>query len=453
MGRSDSPAATDVARVTRAVVWNQGLWTAGYSLTTSGFLLYFARELGARGFLIALLLAVPETVGIAGLLSRWMIQLLGNRKRVWILFSLLARIVSLGIPLLAFPEFRPSDFDPIWIMVGCLAVYQALQSIAYLAYLSWMADLIPEHQWGRFFAKRNIAKLCVLLIVPVSAAFLRDVWKNSVIAGDMPAEIAQLAYVVAFAVGVALLLLSMIPLLRLPDVAVRSTTVERPDWKLIGDAWKNRSFRFLLIHNWWLAFANGLTQTAFIFYLFGPLGISLATFYLLYAVMRVVKIPVSSAAGLVCDHFGNKASLFWGIVVASSAMLFWLLATPEQWWWLFAAYFLWGAFAAANISGRNLALKLSPRSDNTTHLALFRQVGGMLAGLSGLLGGLWLDSLKDNEFLIQIGTYRFENYQLLFLVSFLGRITSVLWIAPIEEPGARRAGWIIRALRRWRRFV
>ncbi len=447
--QQDTPPTRDLQRVTRAVVWNQGLWTAGYSLTTGGFLLYFGYELGATGFLIALLLATPETVGIAGLLARWMIQRMGSRKRVWFMFSLLARLVSLGIPLLAFPAYRPAGISPLWIMVGCLAAYQSLQAVAYLAYLSWMTDLVPEHHWGRFFAKRNIAKLVVLLVVPVVGGYMRDAWKEWLREGSMPPETALLAYVAAFVIGVVVLLISMIPLLRLPDVSVRSATVSVSDWRLIGDAWRNRSLRFLLVHNWWLAFANGLTQAAFFTYQRGPLDISLGTFYLLIGVMRVVKIPVSALAGFLCDRFGNKAPLFWSLVVAGSALAFWLLATPERWWWLFAAYLLWGGFAAANISGRNLALKLSPRSDNATQLALFRQVAGLLAGVSGLLGGLWLDSLRESQFLIAWDNYRFESYQLLFLVSWIGRMTAVLWILPIHEPGARRLGWILTALWRW----
>ena len=262
----------------------------------------------------------------------------------------------------------------------------------------------------------------------------------------------------AFAVGVALLLASLIPLLRLPNVPVRSATTALADWRLIADAWQNRSMRFLLIHNWWLAFSNGLTQAAFFSFLFGPLGIKLGTFYVLYGVMRIVKIPVSWFAGGMCDRFGNKAALFWGVLIASSAMLFWLAATPEQWWWIFGAFFLWGAFAAVNIAGRNLTLKLSPRSDNSAQLALFRQVGGLLAGLSGLLGGVCLDRLLQSKppaaspFLLELGAYRFEGYQLLFLISLVGRVTSAFWILPIQEPGAKNISRILKVLRRHRQI-
>lgn len=418
-------------RINRAIVWNQALWTAGHSLTTGGFLVYFGSELGAGAFLIAVLLIVPETAGIAGLAARWVIQRVGNRKRIWIVCSLLARVASLGIPLVAFPSLRPDAPNAIVLMIACLAVSQALQSIAYLSYLSWLADLVAEDHWGRFFAVRNIAKISVLLVVPVAGGYLRDWWRQ-----DVPPDAALLAYVGAFVAGASLLLASLVPLLPLPNVVVRSETIRLPEWRVMRQAFANRSLRFLLLHNWWLAFANGLTQAAFFRYMYGPLGIGLGTYYLLFNTMNLAKIPVSALAGMVCDRRGNKAPLFWGVLTASSGLVFWLAATPQQWWWLFAAHILWGGFASANIAGRNLVLKFSPRGDNSAQLALFRQVGGLLAGVSGLLGGLWLQSLQTAQFGVQIGGYQFEGFQLMFLVSLLGRWSSVLWILPIRETEA-----------------
>ena len=449
MGHDENNTSSpNLKSVTRAVVWNQALWTAGYSLTTGGFLAYFCKELGATGFKLSLILIIPETVGILGLMARSVIRRIGNRKQVWLTFSLAARVCSIGIPLMAFPVLHPAGFDPLWIMIGCLAMTEAINAIAYMAYISWLSDLVPEYQWGRFFAKRNIAKLCVLLVVPVVGGYLRDWWRDSV-----PPEIALWSYVAAFTLGILLLLLSLLPLLRLPNVAVRFAADELPTWRMLGEAFRNRSLRFLMLHNWWLAFANGLTQAAFFSYLFGPLSVSLGTLYVLFGTMRIVKIPISALSGFLCDRFGNKALLFWGVLTASLAMPFWLLATPEQWWWVFGAYAVWGMFAAVNISGRNLTLKLSPRSDNATQFALFRQVAGLLAGLSGLLGGLWLDSLLKSGFEVSWGDYRLQAYQLLFLISFLGRATASFWILPIQEPRSRSVKWMVRALLRWRRHT
>jgi hypothetical protein len=240
LGPSESIGRITLSRVTRAVVVNQALWTAGYSLTAGGFLRYFGNEMGASGILIALLLVIPETVGVAGLLTRWIIHCVGNRKAVWLGCSLIASFSTLGIPLLAFPGLRPAGIDPLWLMVGFLAVAQTAQAISYMAYLSWLSDLVPEHNWGRFFAKRNIARVCILLVVPVAGGYLRDYWRANV-----SVDLALLAYVAAFGIGISLQLASLWPLIKLPNVTVCSAVFDVPILRLIGTALHDRSFRRL----------------------------------------------------------------------------------------------------------------------------------------------------------------------------------------------------------------
>ena len=121
------------AAVLRAVWWNQILWTAGYSLTTGGFLLYFARELGARDLWISALLVLPESVGVAGLLTRSAIRTVAPRKTICVAATVVARVVALPIPFLA---LWPSDIRPLWWLVACVVATHAVGAVAYVAYLS-----------------------------------------------------------------------------------------------------------------------------------------------------------------------------------------------------------------------------------------------------------------------------------------------------------------------------
>ena len=78
-------------------------------------------------------------------------------------------------------------------------------------------------------------------------------------------------------------------------------------------------------------------------------------------------------------------------------------------------------------------LKLAPRSDITAHIALFRQVSGLLAGASGLLGGLWISRLRDSDFGFEVGAYHFGSFQMLFVVSWFGRVIAAFWVLPITR--------------------
>lgn len=415
--------------VARRVFWSQVLWTAGYSLTTGPFLTYFGQDLGAKGRVVALLLIVPEIAGTLGLFTRSVIRRFQGRKQVWIVFSLSARVLSLGIPLAGVPALRPAGLDPLWLMVVSLAISQAAQAVAYVAYVAWLADAVPARRWGRFFATRNIAELIVLLFVPVAAGYSRDWWKSHVDPGML-----NWAYVVAYVLGQLLLLASMAPLLAIAEKGASPSELRVGNLRRLRDTFANRSMCFLLIHNWWLAAANGLTQAAFFGYLYGPLKIGLGATYVLLDVMHAVGIPVSLAAGVIADRRGNKRLMIAGVLVAGSSLIFWLCATPKEWWWLLAAYACWGAFPAVNIAGRNLVLKLAPPSDNATPMALFRQVGGLSAGLSGLAGGYWLERLNAEHFAVPLAGWNVGGYQLLFLISLVGRLTAALWLLPIREP-------------------
>ncbi len=86
-----------------------------------------------------------------------------------------------------------------------------------------------------------------------------------------------------------------------------------------------------------------------------------------------------------------------------------------------------------NIALKNLTLKLAPTSDNTLHISLSRQGSGLLAGFAGLLGGFWLQEL------LQASSWpELRAFQLIFLVSWFGRLTATCWLIPLRQP--RRAG-------------
>ncbi len=420
-------------RVLRAIAANQLLWTAGYSLTTGGFLLYFARELGANAAWIAVLLVLPESAGIAGLLTRSVARNIAARKRLFVTATIAARLVALPIPLLALlTPTSDAGGEFLWIVAACVVATHAIGAIAYTAYLSWLSDLMPDVAWGRMFAHREISKLAILLVLPVGVGYLRDVWTS------IP-ELTFVGYGLTFVAGQVLLTTSILPMLGLPSITPASRSSPRTDWQQVRAAFQNRSMRSLLAHNWSLAFANGLTQSAFFLFSasFGPLGISLGTYNLMSGLMRGLQIPVSMYAGRVCDRNRALAARVWGVFIGSSGLVFWLIAQRETWWLLFLAYAMWGAYAAANVAGDKLMLEFAPRSDNATHIALFVQVGGLLSGLAGLLGGIWLDHLREvafgRTFAMPWGAYRFESYQLVFAVSLAARYGSLAWLWPIAK--------------------
>lgn len=411
-------AAVDPLDATRAVVVSQTVFTAGHVLTTGGFLYYFANALTNSALLFAVLLITPEISSLVGLAARPVIRRLGGRKRTWLTFFLLARIVALGIPLTAISAWRTEPLTAFWVIIGSLAVSQALQSIAFTAYLSWMADLVPEPVWGRFFALRQTANVAVMAFLPAVTVVLRRDWSTW-----PDNDLVRLAYVAVFLSGGGLMLLAAVPMLRLPDLPVRWEP-RKPRWRDAWLAvWRSRPLSRVIATSLWLALAQGLTQSAFFKYQVGVLRLPLEEYLLLSGLMYALQIPFSLLGGRLSDRYGDRWPLMISLLMNSGAMLFWLLARPGDRGWLIGAYAVWGLFGVVNVCLRNLTLRVAARSDNAVPIALFQHAAALCAGIAGLIGGWLLDDLLSRNF-----TNPLLPFQILFAVSGIGRGTAPLWL-------------------------
>ncbi len=424
----------ELPQLTRAVVVSQLLFSAGNVLTTGGFLYYYANAFRPTALQFSLLLILPELAETAGLFARPIARWIGSRKRTWLVCLLTGRLFALGVPLMAMPVISTGFPWPFAALIIWVAAWYVMQGIAYACFISWLTDLAPEAKWGRLFAHRQLAMLAIMIVVPVVAGQIRSEWANT-----LPEHQKLITYATIFVIGNALVMSSVLPLLRVPDMDSRARVVEsRAErsslWHVLRVTFMQPSLRWLLLHSWWLSFAQGLTQAAFFRYQVNVLQLPVETYYLLNGLMLAIQMPLTTLAGRLSDRGLDKPTLLWSVFAVSGAMLFWLGSTPETWWLLIGAYGMWGLFGFVNISGKNLLLKLSPRSDNTTQVALFQQLGGMFAAVAGMLGGWWLDSLTGSATSIPLAGLVLGPFQILFAASFLRRLTAGLWLLPIRVP-------------------
>lgn len=414
-----------VQHVTTAVVVSQMLFTAGHSLTTGGFLYYFISEFHAfRDYAVLLALAqvAPETFESFSLLTSRILSFFGSRKTLWLIGLGCGRIGSLLIPVaLLGPQ---SSTWPIVAILGGLAVWHLLQGIAYCSYISWLSDLVPDRNWGRFFAQRKIAGLTISLIVPIAAGLLREQYLKS---PELDPVWRQLSYAVIFLIGTVLVVCSVIPMLWIPDAPLRRSSLTS-DLQVSDTLPPSADFRWLLASRWWLSFFQGLTQSILFGFSAFYLGVSVIEYYVMSSIMLIIQILTSWWAGRICDRQQDRTLLIWSLFFVSTAMLFLMSATPQRKWLLLGTYIIWGSFGFVNVALQNLTLKLAPLSENASHISLSRQLSGLFAGVAGLIGGLIFDDLvKQHEWA------RPQSYLLLFTISFLGRLTAPFWLFPIRS--------------------
>lgn len=410
----------ETSRITRAVVVSQMLFSAGHSLTTGGFLYYFAYTFGPSAFFLAALQIAPETSEAFSLVTRALLNRFRSRKQLWIRCLILGRLAAVAIPCTLF--IQKDKELALWVILISMVLWHLLHGIAYCSYISWLSQLIPSMNWGEFFARRRMASLLIAIIVPTSAGLLRKAWLTK-----LPAQSQNWSYAIIFGVGSLLVIASILPLLRTPDRPVEkshSTAIIRSRAsKLIGV-----NFRWLLASRWWLSFFQGLTQAVIFKFSVDILQIGLEEYYRLFSVMLLVQMATAWWAGKICDRGYDLQLLIISLIGVSFAMFFWLVADAESKWLASGAYLIWGGFGFVNVALLNLTLKLAPLDDNCLHISLSRQSSGFIAGVAGLLGGLCLDMLLENE-----NWTSEQAFQLLFAISWVGRATATAWLLPIKR--------------------
>jgi MFS family permease len=244
-----------------------------------------------------------------------------------------------------------------------------------------------------------------------------------------------LGYVIPNSLGAAFLLASLVPLLLMPDVRAPLRCLRAEDNKA-RSALADPRFRRLLIYRCWFSFFNGITQAAQNIYVY-VLGIGVLPMQMMQLGMRAGQMALSPAVGSASDRFGNRPVLELSQAIVALGPLFYFFASPEHPWWIAGGWAVWSAYAGLNICLTNIMLKLAPADDNARYIASFEALGGVAYGLSTIAGGVLLDRLRGMDFHTSIGTLTIDHFALLFLIGTVARGLGLVWLARVEEPGAK----------------
>ncbi len=448
-GQRVAPLSPRTKRLSRDVVANQLLFTAGHSLTSGGFLVFFAADLGASTRTTTWVLTLPELVGLFAMLTPALLQGVKNKKGLFLGCSVLSRLALFLVPAALFLPGSALQFP---LLISAMILMGIFQAVAYTAYLSWLAELAPQQSWGRFFARRNMAKAAVLILVPFGGAMLRDWFRNG-----LQEEQWQLAgYLITFGIGNLLQLASLVPLLKWKvetvaeivnpsryepvcsgvDRVGRVEGVEAIETIEQTGRLRSRSLIFILLFSWWLSLFQGLTQTAFFLHSYRNLHLAMTQYYALAGCMYLLQLLSSWWAGKYADRNGYRDLLIASTWIVSFSLLFWAGSMDGRWIWLWGAYLLWGGFGAINLSLQNLLLKIAPQQNNTLPIAMRRYGSGLIAGLTGLAGGYWLEQMLATNGNVQFLWGEVNPFLFLFLLSFAGRFLAPVWLLGVDETRA-----------------
>lgn len=414
------------------------------SMIGGAILTGFALSMGADSFIIGIMASLPLLANLVQIMASYIIDKVGDSKKVCLLYVILHRFIWLFIVLSPFLFLRTSFYDlRIWIFVALLSIGSIFASISGLSWNSWMADLIPANLRGRFFAKRNMAAQLVGMVVVVAAGVFIDYWRS--LSSDNLTE--SYGFVFLFALGTIAGFISVYLLKKIN----KSKKISKKDENFLQKLklpLKDSNFKKFIIFTSFWGFAVTLVSPFFSVYMINTLHIPFSLITLFGVMAGVTNILGMKIWGGFIDKYGAKLLLYICSIGASLIPALWIFASPENYSIIWIINIISGFFwSGIGLASTNTMMNLSPSENNTVYFAVFSAITGLTGALAPIFGGS-LASVFNN---LQI--FNISGLRLLFLTSSLFRLTTVLLLKRVDITQHVSINEILDKFNNWQKII
>jgi MFS family permease len=272
-----------------------------------------------------------------------------------------------------------------------------MAAVSGCAWNSWMRDLVPATEYGRFFGRRTALTTAVSITLAFAGSILLDAWPRYV-PGD-----PVLAYACLFAISALIGLWGVYLLSLTPEPPMLAQPPQSRLIPVLSAPLSDHNFRQLVafLASW--NFAVNLAAPFFTVYMLKTLGYEMTVIVVLTLASQLSNLASLSVWGALIDRFSNKAVLGVSAPLFLVCMAGWTLtglswAQPILFCLLMALHVLAGASTAGvALASGNIAMKLSPPGASTAYLAANSVITAACAAVAPILGGLAADYLATHE--------------------------------------------------------
>lgn len=375
----------------------------------SVFLTGFALLLGADSFQLGLLGALPFIGQVFQFVGAYLEERWGNRRDLVLYGALLGRLVWAVLLALPFLSFL-GGAQLLVFFVG-LACSYALNGIAGNAWLSWMSDLVPPRERGRYFGVRNTVAGIATMAATYLAGLLLDGFRAQ---GGEAA-----GYAVIFGIAILAAIGSALLVARQPEPPLQPKgRVSIGD--LVSGPLHDRRFRsYVLTATGW-ALVTGIASPFFNAYGLSTLKLSFSFLALTAIVTSIVALIFTPLLGQLMDKHGYRRVMLLCLIGTLPLPWGWVLSTPDNLVPLWLTSIFSGVFwPGVNQGLVNILMERAPADHRGAAMASHSAVTGIGTLTAGLLGGVIAASLGTTT--IALGPIVLTNMSILFALSSLGR--------------------------------
>lgn len=433
------------------VAW---LFGAVWMTATSGApLTQFARELGASEFQFGLLAALPFLASLLSVPASILIDRTGKRKLIFLIGLYGQRLMWIPIALVPIGLARVQGTGPgSAAMIAFLLLIFLMfcgQTIGGPAWVSWMADLVPDRKRGKYFGRRRSWGILTTIPAAIVVGIILD--RYAPVAGGTSHQMLNICgfvFVAAAAFGV------MDVALHHPIPEIKARPVKHPHpFAGLAKPLKDPHFIWFAAFVGTIYFAVSFMGQFVSLYLIEKLKVTnLGTQLMLLAVPALAQLLVLTVWGHMVDRYGKKPVLAIAALGLVPVGFGWCFMDTDAIW---LGYLLTATgamlFCGVEVANLNIMLEMSGTEDNegaagSSYAAVNTIIVNICGCLGGLSAGMIAQALKGWTWDIGLfGLAPIAFYEVLFAMSGVMRLLAVVLFLPkIHEPDAKPVGEALR---------
>ncbi len=372
----------------------------------------FAVALQANSLQIGILCSVPGFLAsVAQIWDVELTRLLKSRKAVVLTFALLQGLMVLPMLLLA----TGLRGNPAWWLIFFATLYSIFGALISPAWGSLMADVVPDHLRGRYFAIRGKLSTIVTIFTFLSGGIFLNLLVQRALWG----------FALLFGVAFLSRLISWGFLTRLYELPLRNRgQQDRASIPAFVSSLTRTNLGRYMLFLFAMNFAVNIASPYFAVYELRDLQFSYLTYAVLETVSSVVTILAIGHWGRGADRAGNfKVVLITGALIPLVPLL-WMLSVNRVYLG-FAQAFSGFAWAGFNLCSVNFLYDATTSENRTRYLAYFNAGNGIFAGIGALLGGYLAPRLP--------AVLGYQTLSLLLISGVLRGVVSLVFLPRLKE--------------------
>ena len=406
---------------------------ANFTLLNGIFLVGFALALGANNFQIGILLAIPLFANLLQLVSAFILEITGTKKKTTLLSLFIGRMLWIIIILVAFGIIGKTN--QIMMLALILLVSSIFIAIGNLSLLSWIKDIVPLRKLARFLGKRNMYASTGGIVVYLVGSFIIDKYRGVKIFGYM--------FIFALVIG----LLGLLYLIKVPEKKQKIKAIN--PIKLLHRLalpFRDVNFRHLLYFGLPWAFSINLAAPFFLVFMIDDLSLTFFIISIFLVIDALARIYGLSIWRHIADKFGSKPLLIVSSTITSTIPLLLIFISKKNYFLIPVIFIISAiAYAAVDISVGQIMFKSAPRRYDAYYLATFTSLTGLMSALGPIIGGFIAFLIKNNSSIAFLDILTPLKY--IFLGSFILRTSCIPLISKIHEPKAKDVSDIIERMK------